>query len=274
MFARAEADQGLLRVILVGVFILIVPVALVTTTVRVAISEQAIYDYSVRQYDAERVSGIPESELIRANGEIHHYLVSEDPGLLATQVTNSNGETERLFSAKETVHMTDVRNLVQTMFTVQLLAVALTLTLAAVIVSLWSVRVLAAGMLYAAALIAVVLGIGGVLAVTGFDAAWSQFHVIAFANDLWQLDPDTDHLIQMYPERFWQEVTLWIGAAIVLEAFLMAVVGAGYLLLTRENIERPIHAPREALEENRPELPGRTGHAPRLSPPDPRHYIR
>lgn len=274
MFARAEADQGLLRVILVGAFILIVPVALVTTTIRVAISEQAIYDYSVRHYDAERASGIPESELIRANGEIHHYLVDDDPGLLAPQVTNNDGETERLFSAKETVHMTDVRNLVQAMFTVQLIAVALTLTLAAVIVSLWAVRVLAAGMLYASALIAVVLGTGGILAMSGFDAAWSQFHVIAFANDLWQLDPDTDHLIQMFPEPFWMQATLWIGAAIVLEAFLMAVVGAGYLLLTRENIERPIHPPREALEENRPELPGRTGHAPRLSPPNPRHYIR
>lgn len=275
MFARAERDQGLLRVILVGLFIVALPIALITTTIRVAISEQAIYDYSVRHYDAEGASGIAEAELISANGEIKNYLIGSDPGPLAPKVKNSEGRDENLFNAKETIHMADVRDLVQTMFTIQLLAVAASLALAALIVSFWSARVLAVGMLYGASLIGIVLGLGGALAMTGFDAAWSEFHVIAFTNDLWQLDPDTDHLIQMYPERFWQEVTLWIGAAIILQAFVIAVASAAYLLLTRERIERPVHEAREALAaENRPDLPGRAGHAPRLTPPNPRHYIR
>jgi integral membrane protein (TIGR01906 family) len=275
MFAKVERDQGLLRVILVGLFIVALPIALITTTIRVAISEQAIYDYSVRHYDAERVSGISESELIRANGEIRDYLVKSDPGPLAPKVTNSDGQDERLFNAKETIHMADVRDLVQLMFTAQLLAVAASLALAALIVSFWSARVLAVGLLYGASLVGVVLGVGGALAMTGFDAAWSEFHVIAFTNDLWQLDPDTDHLIQMFPERFWQQVTLWIGGAIILQALVIAVLSAAYLLLTRERVERPVHEAREAVAaENRPELPGRAGHAPRLAPPNPRHYIR
>jgi integral membrane protein (TIGR01906 family) len=274
MFVRAERDLGFLRVILVGVFIVVLPIALITTTVRVAVSEQAIYDYSVRHYNADRASGIPESELIAANTEIRHYLVESDPGPLAPLVTNDDGQTERLFSARETVHMADVRDLVQVMFTVQMLAVAVTLALAAVIISLWSVRVLAAGMLYASLTIAVALGMGGILAMSGFDAAWSQFHVIAFANDLWKLDPDTDHLIQMYPEAFWQQVTLWVGGAVILEAFIVSLVSALYLLLTRERIERPSHEPREPLPEQKPEVAGRAGHAPRLAPPDPRNYIR
>ena len=273
MFARTEQDQALLRVVLVGVFVLVVPLALITTTIRAVISEQAVYDYSVRHYDADAVTGVSESQLINANNQIHDYLVDPDAGPLAPQVTASDGTTEPLFNAKETSHMADVRDLVQAMFQVQVLAVALSLTLAVVIMYLWSVRVLAAGMLWSAAIVAAVLGAGGVLAATGFDAAWSDFHVIAFSNDLWQLDPRTDHLIQMFPERFWEQVTLWIGGAILLEAFVMAVLSAGFLLLTREHREHPMHEPLDT-PDHRPELPGRSGHAPRLSPPDSRNYIR
>jgi integral membrane protein (TIGR01906 family) len=264
----ANRELGLLRTLLIGAFILLAPLALVTTTIRAAVSEQALYDYSVRQHDAERVSGIPEEELIRANGEIHRYLTAEDPAPLSIQVTNIAGDEETLFTAEETIHMQDVRSLVQTMFTVQVLAVAAILTLVVVMIALWPVRVLAAAMLWGAVFTGVVMAAMGVLAVTGFDAAWSQFHGIAFTNDLWQLDPDTDHLIQMYPEAFWQEATLLIGGLIMLQVVIIAAVFTLYLVFTRDR-SRSIEArPRPSLEHR--DAPRR----PRLAPPHPRHYIQ
>ncbi len=66
------------------------------------------------------MSGIPESELLRANGEIKEYLTAEQAGELAIKVRNDRGATVPLFSARETAHMADVRDLVQTLFTVQI----------------------------------------------------------------------------------------------------------------------------------------------------------
>lgn len=270
MFASAgKSELGFLRIVLIGTFILAVPIALITTNIRVAISEQAVYDHSVRKYAAAAVSGIPEPELIRANGIIRDYLVDPDARPLAIQVTNDRGESATLFSATETVHMADVRSLVQTMLTVQVIAVALALTLAVVMIVLWPARALAAALLYSSLVTFAVLGASGLLAATGFDAAWSQFHVIAFANDFWELDPDTDHLIQMYPEAFWQEVAVTIGGFIAVQAFAIAALSATYLVLTRN---------RGNVIEARPraELPDRDGHPrrPRIAPPNPRHYVQ
>ncbi len=260
--------MGLFRVLTISLFILAIPVALITTNVRVAISEQRVYDYSVRTYDAASVSGISEGELLRANGEIKRYLTADDPGPLAIQVRGEDGDLESLFNARETAHMADVRNLVQALFTVQLIAVAALFTLAVVMLVLWPPRALAAAALYGSILTGTILGMGAFLAVTGFDSAWSQFHVLAFSNDFWQLDPDSDHLIQMFPEGFWQEMTLLIGAVTLLEVVLISGAGSAYLVLSRTRTQQQVVMPT-------PLLAGREGHArPQMSPPNPRHYTR
>ena len=163
--------------------------------------------------------------------------------------------------------MADVRDLVGTLFTVQLLAVALTLVLGVALLVLWPPRALAAAALYGSLLTAVLLGMASVLALSGFDAAWSQFHVIAFSNDFWELDPVTDHLIQMYPEDFWFDVTMLIGIATLAEAFLISTVCAVYLVITA-----PPPEPKTALPDPRPDLPRPEHLRQRIAPPDPRHY--
>ena len=77
--------------------------------------------------------------------------------------------------------------------------------------------------------------IGGVgaLALTGFEQSFEQFHVIAFDNDLWKLNPARDHLIQMFPQAFWEDTSLWIGIATMAELATLALLSAVYLRLTR-----------------------------------------
>ncbi len=262
MFERKSEDGlGLIRIFVIGAFIVLVPVVLITTTIHVAISEQSIYDYSVKRYDAHVVSEIPEEELLRANGEIHQYLTGDYQGPLSIPVQYKDGSAGPLFNARETAHMADVRDLVRGMFAVQIAAIAALLALAVVMLVMWPPRALAAAGLYGAVLTGGVLAMGGFLALTGFDAAWSQFHVIAFANDFWQLNPRTDHLIQMFPQAFWERATVAVGGAIVVEAGIIAAVSWLYLFLTRAEPEsdRPV--------KPEPVLPGPAGHA-RVSPSD------
>jgi integral membrane protein (TIGR01906 family) len=253
VLAQSERGRpvGLFRALVIGLFIVCIPVALITTNIRAAISEQGVYDYAVRHFDADEASGIPEPELIRANAEIRDYLTDGD-GVLSISVTNNLGVEQSLFNVRETAHMADVRDLVRAMFSVQVVALALLLFLAVVMLVLWPPRALAAATLYGSILTCASLGVVGLLAASGFDSAWSQFRVIAFTNDFWELDPRTDHLIQMFPESFWQQVTLLIGGVIFLEALVIAAASGVYLRLSRSS-EQPIDRPH-------PDVAGGPGH--------------
>jgi integral membrane protein (TIGR01906 family) len=260
--------QSLLRLLVIALFIAAIPVALITTNIRVAISEQKVYDYSVQEHGAAEVSGIPETELLRANGEIRDYLTSRDAGPLAIKVQNERDATVPLFSVRETAHMADVRDLVQTLFNVHMVSVLVVLTLAVMMIVIWPPRVLAMAALCGSLLTGGLLGAAGIVAASGFDSAWEEFHVFAFSNDLWQLDPSRDHLIQMFPETFWFEVTTLIVAATLLEAVLISGASALYLLLTR-----PEEAGHTALPA--PVVAGPAGHSrPKLASPNPRQYFR
>jgi integral membrane protein (TIGR01906 family) len=258
---RSENGLGLTQIFIIGAFIVLLPVALITTTIRVAVSEQSVYDYSVKRYDAHLLSGIPEEELLRANGGIHQYLTGEYRGPLSITVQYKDGTTGPLFNARETAHMADVRDLVHGMFTVQVAAIAALLALAVIMLVMWPPRALAAAALYGSLLTGGVIVMGGLLVIAGFDAAWSQFHVIAFANDFWELDPRNDHLIQMFPEAFWERATIAVGTAIIFEATLVASATWLYLYLTRAQPER------DGAVKPEPALPGPAGHA-RVSPSD------
>ena len=253
---------GLFRSIVFALLVLAIPVTLVATNIRFAASEVRIYDYSVREYNAAAAARIPESELIRANRELVSYFKADQPGPLHIVVSDNNGERVSLFSARETAHLADVRDLFQGLFTLQLLAVALTLSLAMALFVTSPLRTLARALAYGSLLTVGLVGATGALASLGFESAWRQFHFLAFTNDLWQLSPARDHMIQMFPQDFWLEITLLIGAVTLLQALLIGGVGAAYLYLTRR---------REAGEERRP-LPERRPlePRPRMPPPRPR----
>ncbi|HSP55727.1 MAG TPA: TIGR01906 family membrane protein [Dehalococcoidia bacterium] len=262
--------MGLFRALIIGAFILVVPLALITTNIRVAISEQPVYDYAVRHYGAEQASGIPQAELLRANDTIHDYLVNSRSGALSITVIDQQGQAVSLFNIKETAHMADVRDLVGVLFLVQALALAGLIALAVVMLAMWPPRALAAAALYGSVLTAGILAMAALLSLSGFDAAWSQFHGIAFTNDFWELDPSTDHLIQMFPEAFWFDITMLIGVATMAEAVLISACSVGYLMLSRPRGERKVTPePRPALP--RPPYEERQRH---ITAPDPRHWVR
>ncbi len=263
---KGGAILGLFRALSIGLFIAALPVALVTANIRVAISEQRVYDYSVRTYSAAEHAGIPASELIRANGEIKRYLTGETPGPLAPSVTDDRGKTVPLFSTREIAHMADVKDLAHAAFSVQSVALAITVLMAVVLLVLWPPRALAAAALYGSLLTAGVIALAAIVALSGFDSAWTEFHILAFSNDLWRLDPNTDHLIQMFPEEFWWDITMLIGSFTLLEALVISGLSAGYLIMTRAQPELVDRAERPRAQEERTRS--------RLESPRPRHFLR
>jgi len=154
-----------------------------------------------------------------------------------------NGQTVALFNAREVEHLRDVKNLLQLTFRVQEGAIVFIMAYV-VMVFLWArertLRRLAHEVLISGLASIAVLGTLGLVVLTVFDAAFERFHLIAFDNDLWQLDPDTDRLIQMFPEGFWYDVTLWVAVATSVELIALAIGSAAILRITREERMRTV----------------------------------
>ncbi len=216
------------------VFVLALPTLLITSNVRFLAGEPRLFEYGFRAYDADEATGLPMGELNRAGREIIEYFENDEETLRI--VVNDGGEEVALFSARETEHMEDVKALMRFVFRLNEVAIAYVLTYVTALF-VWSrrpVRALAQQALGGLGVgFAVVAGVG-VFAVTGFEAAWDRFHHIAFRNDLWQLDPDRDRLIQMFPEPFWQDMTYLLGVMTAAEALVILVLAAGYLVVSRE----------------------------------------
>lgn len=207
-------------------FGLSVPLALVGTNVRLLFGWEVLYTFPITRYRVEEVSGIPRPELLRAARELRAYLLGPERPLAIT-VTDDEGRVGPLFTERETVHMADVRRLVQRLLRLQEAALL-------VVVGYAAVRVLAERRRGLAGVLRLLwrAGLGTNLAalalagaaLLGFDQLFTQFHVLSFRNDFWQLDPRTDHLVQMYPLPFWQlAAALFLGLTIA-ESALLAVL--------------------------------------------------
>lgn len=231
----------LIRQIAALLFIIALPVALVTTNVRIIMNEPRIYTYATDHYHTTEMTHISRSELLRASGELRDYFNNEEDTLFIRVVTR--GQSVSLFNDRETAHLRDVKNVFQTTFLAQEAAIIFIMSYV-VLVFLWarerSLRRLAREVLTSGIASLVVLLAFGIVALTGFDAAFNRFHVIAFTNGNWEFDPRTDHLIQMFPDAFWRDVTLWVALGTLVELVLLSI-GAGVVLrLTREQRIRTI----------------------------------
>ena len=226
--------MGLFRQIAALLFIVALPVALITTSVRVAINGPGLYEYATDHYNTTATTGIERSELLRASGELREYFNNGEDSIFVR--VQRDGGPISLFNPRETAHLRDVKALMQTSFRVQEAAVLFVLAYV-VFVFVWakegSFRSLAKQILTSGLVTLVVVGALGVVAVSGFEGAFNQFHLIAFDNDLWKLNPARDHLIQMFPEAFWQDVSIWVGLASLAGMGVLSALAAIYLGVTR-----------------------------------------
>jgi len=226
-----------LRSLALFLFVVALPVTLVTTNVRFAADEGRLYEYGFDKYDVEARTGLPREEISRAGEELRRYFNNSEETIHI--LVEEGGREVSFFNARETAHLRDVKDLFQITFRVQELSIVYVFTYV-VGVFIWaregSLRRLATQVLAGSlVVIAVILALGAV-ALLGFDRAFEEFHLIAFSNDLWRLDPRTDHLIQMFPEDFWFDASMLVGLLTLAEAAALALASGLYLGLTRRRL--------------------------------------
>lgn len=233
-------------------FVVALPVFLVTMNVRFVASDVRFYQRGFRQYNAAQTTGIALPELDRAAQDIVDYFENNVSTLHI--VVNQNGDETSLFNPNETAHMKDVKRVMQVVFRMNEVSLVVIVAYISAVV-LWarerSPRQLARLALMGIGLMVVFVGFIAIFAVAGFDAAWVRFHEIVFPGGNWAFNPDTDHLVQMFPDGFWQGTTYFVAMLTAAEALFVAAAAAAYLILT-PNGKPTDTAPVEPVDETVP----------------------
>jgi integral membrane protein (TIGR01906 family) len=226
--------MGFARMLATIVFVLALPIALITTNVRLLLNAPPVYDYAFDRYNAEDATGLSRADLDSTASALRRYFNNGESTFY--HAVTEGGLPSAVFNAQETRHMEDVKRIVTLMDRLQEATVVYVLVYV-VAFFIWSregnVRQLAAQSLAGLGLGALFVGSIATFAAFGFDAAWTRFHQVLFRNGDWELNPATDHLIQMFPEPFWRDMTILLGAMCALEALLIAAAAAVYLIGSR-----------------------------------------
>ena len=213
-----------------AIFIIAVPLFLITVSVTWAFNSPGLYDDGFEKYSISRISGITDSDLRQVGADIRSYINSSYEPL---DVQASILGTERdLFNDREVAHMKDVKPLVRGVY---VLALASALYLAAMVVIGFALRRgrfvadLAKRLAWGGGLTLVLLIVFGLVALVGFDSVFLKFHQLSFANDFWRLDPRTDYLVRIFPQDFWFDATLWVAVKAISGALVLTVASSGFL---------------------------------------------
>lgn len=226
------------RILIIGtrwLFILCLPTLLLTASIGFAVNSQWLYEYGFDKYNISEATDLADSELKKAASGLINYFNSNEISIEITVIKYNEPYT--LFNQKEIAHLKDVKGLIWLDYWVLLSSGVYVLVY--IVVSLcWMLRKyrrrLAVSIINGSGMTIGLMLLLGLLALFDFDRFFLQFHLISFANDLWQLDPTKDYLIMLFPQGFWYDVTLFCAVLTVILAVILAVVAGGYLLITRE----------------------------------------
>jgi len=205
-------------------FILCLPVLLLTASLSAAANSPRLYHYGFDKYDISRVTGLDTSELDRvAEGLIGYFNSGEE--YISLTVTK-NGESFELFNEREVGHLKDVKGLFRLGYYALLGALVYALAYFCIVFFCRrDRRRLAWGLVGGGGLTLALMLVLGIFIAVDFDRFFLQFHLLSFANDLWMLDPATDYLIMLFPRGFWFDAALFCALATAVGAFIIGGVG-------------------------------------------------
>ncbi|KAA1295513.1 MAG: TIGR01906 family membrane protein [SAR202 cluster bacterium] len=206
--------------------VLIVPLLLVTTNVRLVADSPYLYSYGFQKYGIESVTGIEMGQLELAGEKIRDYF-SNDQDYLVIDIERQGQKIKNLYNQREILHMKDVKNLIQLIYSIQIWSLLLFITL--ILIGFLSIRLrkfsnVIDPISWGGGLTLGIAAVVGILSLFGFQRLFLFFHLVSFDNDLWILDPTRDYLIMMFPQGFFFDATVFIVVLTLGQALLLWVL--------------------------------------------------
>lgn len=205
-------------------FVICIPMLLLTTDLRFAANDIRLYEYGFSKYEVSAATGLDKEELFSVADQMVTYFNSDEEFLDID-----------IFNQRELTHLKDVKGLIQLAYHLQLASLAYIVVYVLINFALrrgafW--RDLARRLIWGSGATIALLAVLGLWAVIGFDSLFLLFHLVSFSNELWQFFPG-DMLLLLFPQGFFNDAALFVAAAAIGEAIIIGGVAWGLLALRR-----------------------------------------
>ncbi len=214
----------IIKIVAQWIFILSLPVLLLTASLSAAMNSPMLYEYDFNKYNISQVTGLDHTELTKAAKGLISYFNSGEEYINVTVIKGDKPFT--LFNEREVQHLKDVKGLFQLDYKVLIGTGVYALVFLGISLFWWrDKRLLGWGLLGGGILTLVLMAVAGIMIAMDFDQFFLQFHLLSFANDFWQLNPATDYLLMMFPQGFWFDTTLFCALGTAVGAIILGGVG-------------------------------------------------
>ena len=220
-------------------FVLCIPLLLLSASIGLAVNSLWLYEYGFKKYDISQTTGLTDTELTKAARSLISYFNSGEE--LIDVTVEKDGEPFTLFNEREVTHLKDVKDLFRLDYKVLFGTLIYVLAYGGVYLfrsrpKYW--RQLARLVLIGSGAtlgIMLALWIGSLI---NFEQLFLQFHLLAFSNDFWQLDPSRDYLIMLFPGGFWNDAVLFIALGAIVMSVILGGLAVGHLLYNKQGTVR------------------------------------
>jgi integral membrane protein (TIGR01906 family) len=203
----------------------LLPIALLASAVRLEMCSLGLYLRGFRVYSVADITGLSSPQLTEAATRLVLYFntLAQTPQMV---VTHASGSTFDLYHDYELIHLADVKVLFAINSTVQAVSLLIVVTLILAGFAFGRNADVYTALRRGSTLTLLLLGFTALAFVMDFQQMFVLFHLAAFDNSFWLLNPLTDHLVMLFPLGFWQDMFLFAGAGTGLTAIgILALTG-------------------------------------------------
>ncbi len=223
----------ILGILAKSIFILCIPILLLSSSIAWGFNSLWIYEYGFTRYNVSQTSGLSPAELEKAAKGMISYFNSTDEYVHIT--VSQNGKSFELFTVEEQIHLKDVKQLVWLDYRIGFVTLILVLGYALTGI-FWRRgkyrRQLAVSVVWGCGLACLLILLLGIGTLVDFDQLFLQFHFLAFSNQFWSVQ---GYMIVLFGDLWYDAVLICIGFMAGL-AIILGVLSLIYLKSSKKKV--------------------------------------
>lgn len=143
------------------------------------------------------------------------------PALNLINYYKNKEELNNFFNDKEKLHLKDVKELIRKGNLLFYSSLVLSVLLLIYFIYTKNYKTIYSSFLISSLILIIFIL---VIFLTNFQDLFIKFHLLVFNNNLWQLNPDKDNLINLFPLQFFYDIYIKAGVNILILAFILIIL--------------------------------------------------
>lgn len=195
---------------------------LLVTMFNLAVFNERFFETQYKALNTAESMNMSDEDLMLGTHTLLDYLQNKRDDINVEVVVE--GKNVPMFNQKEIDHMVDVKDLFTGLNSLQMAAYVIFIILIVALTITNRMSSLTNSIYRALGVYLFVIGGIALYAFIDFSGFWVIFHKVLFSNDLWLLNPNTDRMINMFPEVFFNRLVIRVMIHFVIVFVAMYII--------------------------------------------------